>query len=268
MTFDQHPTATGAAGAPDTSGAAGVQSVQRALTVLEVVEAAHGACSISEMATATGLPLPTIHRLVQTLAARGYLRRLPDRRYCLGSRLVPLGAGANALLGERAGPVLRGLADQLGESVNLAVLAGSLAEYVAQAPGSHSMRTFTEVGRRVSLYCTGVGKALLAMLPPDRTRTILETSPLTPRTPATITDIDELLSELSLIRSRGHALDEGEMEIGVRCVAVPVPAVPLMAGSPMAVSVSGPTVRMTDELVERTLPALARTASELADVLV
>ncbi len=250
-----------------TTGVTGVQSVQRALDVLEAVEAARGTCSISAIASATGLPLPTIHRLVQTLTIRGYLRQLPDRRYCLGSRLVPLGAGANALLGERAAPVLRGLADELGESVNLAVLAGDLAEYLAQAPGSHSMRTFTEVGRRVALYCTGVGKALLSTLPPDRRRALLLRSPLTARTPSTITDMDMLLHELELVRSRGHALDEGEMEIGVRCVAVPVPPASSTAASPMAVSVSGPTVRMTDDLVGRAVPALVRAADELTAAL-
>jgi IclR family acetate operon transcriptional repressor len=243
-----------------------VQSVERSLDVLETVERAGGTCSISLIAAATGLPLPTVHRLVQTLAGRGYLRQLPDRRYCLGSRLVPLGAGANALLGERAAPVLRELADQLGESANLAVLAGGLAEYVAQAPGSHSMRTFTEVGRRVALHCTGVGKALLSVLADADVRALLGGSALTAQTPSTITDVDGLLRELALVRAHGHAVDEGEMEIGVRCVAVPVPA-PRPAVSPMAVSVSGPTVRMSGELVERAVPALVRASSRLAAAL-
>ncbi|KJE21222.1 transcriptional regulator, IclR family [Frankia torreyi] len=243
---------------------AGVQSVQRALDILEVVEAAGGGCSISAMAAATGLPLPTIHRLVQTLTTRGYLRRLPDRRYCLGSRLVPLGAGANALLGERAAPILRELADGLGESANLAVLAGERAEYVAQAPGVYSMRTFTEVGRRVPLHCTGVGKALLSTLGDDEARAILRHSTLSTHTATTIVEVDALLDELAGIRARGYALDEGEMEVGVRCVAMPV-SVPGM--SPMALSVSGPAVRMNDDLAGRAAPALSRACAALAAAL-
>ena len=94
-------------------------------------------------------------------ADRGYLRHTSDRRYSLGSRLIPLGADAHALLGERALPALRGLAELTGETANLAVLTQGRAEYVAQAPGRHTMRTFTEVGNRVELHCTGVGKALL-----------------------------------------------------------------------------------------------------------
>ena len=140
----------------------GVQSVHRALDVLEALAAAGGTASLGDLAAACGLPAPTLHRIAGTLADRGYLRHAPDRRYSLGSRLVPLGADAHALLGERALPVLRGLAELTGESANLAVLTQGRAEYVAQAPGRHTMRTFTEVGNRVELHCTGVGKALLA----------------------------------------------------------------------------------------------------------
>src|SRR5580692_5255748 len=89
----------------------GVQSVHRALDVLEALAAAGGTASLGDLAAACGLPAPTLHRLAGTLAGRGYLRQLPDRRYSLGSRLVPLGADAHALLGARALPTLRALAD-------------------------------------------------------------------------------------------------------------------------------------------------------------
>jgi IclR family acetate operon transcriptional repressor len=145
---------------------AGVQSVHRALDVLEALAAAGGTASLGELAATCGLPAPTLHRIAGTLADRGYLRHTVDRRYSLGSRLVPLGADAHALLGERALPVLRRLAELTGETANLAVLSQGRAEYVAQAPGRHTMRTFTEVGNRVELHCTGVGKALLAAAGP------------------------------------------------------------------------------------------------------
>src|SRR5277367_3640986 len=201
----------------------GVQSVHRALDVLEALAATGGTASLGELAAACGLPAPTLHRLAGTLADRGYLRQLPDRRYSLGSRLVPLGADAHALLGERALPVLRGLAELTGESANLAVLTQGRAEYVAQAPGRHTMRTFTEVGNRVELHCTGVGKALLAAVDPAAAGQLVAAAPLTAQTPATITDSAALRAEIALIRDRGHALDEGEMEVGVRCVAVGLP---------------------------------------------
>jgi IclR family acetate operon transcriptional repressor len=236
----------------------GVQSVRRALDVLEALAAAGGTASLGELAAACGLPAPTLHRIAGTLADRGYLRHTSDRRYSLGSRLVPLGAEAHALLGERALPVLRGLAELTGESANLAVLTQGRAEYVAQAPGRHTMRTFTEVGNRVELHCTGVGKALLAAADPAAAGRLIAAAPLTAQTPATITDTAALRAEIALIRDRGHALDEGEMEVGVRCVAVGLPGT-----TPMAVSVSGPAVRMTDALVTVAVAALHTAAAEL-----
>jgi IclR family transcriptional regulator, acetate operon repressor len=242
----------------DSTAPGGVQSLHRALDVLEALAAAGGTASLGDLAAACRLPAPTLHRLAGTLADRGYLRHTSDRRYSLGSRLVPLGAAAHALLGERALPVLRELADRTGESANLAVLTAGGAEYVAQAPGRHTMRTFTEVGNRVELHCTGVGKALLAAVDPDLAGRLIGAAPLTARTTATITDPAALGTEIALIRDRGYALDEGEMETGVRCVAVGLPGAP-----PMAVSVSGPAVRMTDDLVAAAAAALHAAAAQL-----
>ena len=236
----------------------GVQSVHRALDVLEALAAAGGSASLGDLAAACGLPAPTLHRLAGTLADRGYLRRLPDRRYSLGSRLVPLGADAHALLGERALPVLRGLAELTGESANLAVLTQGCAEYVAQAPGRHTMRTFTEVGNRVALHCTGVGKALLAAVPPAQASRLIGAAPLAALTAGTITGPAALHAEIALTRSRGYALDEGEMETGVRCVAVGLPGT-----APMAISVSGPAARMTDDLIAAAVSALRTAADQL-----
>jgi IclR family acetate operon transcriptional repressor len=238
----------------------GVQSVHRALDVLEALAAAGGTASLTDLAAACGLPVPTLHRLANTLAGRGYLRQGPGRRYSLGSRLVPLGTDAHALLGERALPVLRGLAELTGESANLAVLTQGRAEYVAQAPGRHTMRTFTEVGNRVALHCTGVGKALLAAIAPAHAARLLGAGPLEARTAATLTDPVAVRAELELIRERGYALDEGEMEIGVRCVAVGMPGT-----APMAVSVSGPAARMTDDRITPVVAALREATARLRD---
>jgi IclR family acetate operon transcriptional repressor len=242
----------------DGRASGGVQSLHRALDVLEAFATAGGTASLTDVAAACGLPAPTVHRLAATLAGRGYLRQLPDRRYCLGSRLVPIGAQANAQLGERALPVLRGLAELTGESANLAVLTQDRAEYVSRAFGTHTMRIFTEVGNRVALYCTGVGKAILAVLPPERAALLVATAPLVAHTPTTITDPAALHAEIVAIRERGYALDEGEMEVGVRCVAVGMPGT-----VPMAVSVSGPAARMTDDVVATAVSALRAASADL-----
>ena len=240
----------------------GVHSVERTLDVLEALEEQGGSMGVSELSSRTGLPAATIHRLAQTLVTRGYLRQLPDRRYFLGSRLAALGASAGVMMGSRAQPLLRELARQLQETVNLATMTSDGAEYIGQSAGSHSVRMFTEVGRRVPLHSTGVGKALLSLLPDHEAQRLLRPDDMVRFTSTTITTPYEMLGELAAIRERGFAMDEGEMEQGVRCIAMP-----FVADTYMAVSVSGPAARMTDELVERARLALDTARPQLIEVL-
>lgn len=237
----------------------GVQSVERALDLLEALGNAGRSMSVSELADTVGLPAGTIHRLLRTLVDRGYAHQLPDRRYTIGGRLARMGANANAILGLRAQPVLRELALELGETANLAVLSMDAAEYISQVAGTHSMRMFTEVGHRVPLHSTGVGKALLSRLPDETVLKLLGRAGMPRFTPTTIVDPERMLAELALIRDRGFAVDDSEMELGVRCVAVP-----FFAGVPFAVSISGPTLRMTDELLERAATSLALAGDRLS----
>lgn len=235
-----------------------VQSVDRALELIDSLEHAGGALSVRELSVRTALPVGTVHRLLQTLVARGYLGQLPDRRYCLGSRLAVLGASAGVFTGARAQPVLRQLAHALRETTNLAVLSSGSAEYIAQVAGTHSMRMFTEVGHRVPLHSTGVGKALLSTLADDEVARLLRRTGMPAYTPATITSPDRMLAEVANVRARGYAIDEGETEVGVRCVAVP-----FRAGPSLAISVSGPEQRMTDEIIARAAVALRQASVQL-----
>ncbi len=256
MSTQVGPVPDAAPGTP----ASGVQSLHRALDVLEVVADGGRSRSIAEIAATAGLPAPTTHRLLRTLVERGYVRQLPDRRYALGFRLVPLGATAQLQVGADAETVLADLVAELGETANLAVLAGHQAEYVAQAPSRYAMRMFTEVGRRVDLHSTGVGKALLAQLDDTAVAAVVRRAGLERRTPHTVATEAELTAALDDVRRSGHALDEQEQELGVRCVAVPVGTPPAW----MAVSVSGPVTRMTDEVVARAVPLLHAAADRLA----
>jgi IclR family acetate operon transcriptional repressor len=238
----------------------GVQSLERAFLLLELMAEAGGEVALSRLAVDSGLPLSTIHRLVRTLVARGYVRQLPSRRYVLGPRLIHLGESSSRTLGTWARPHLNALVDAFGETANLAMLDGDRVVYVAQVPSRHSMRMFTEVGRRVHLHCTGVGKALLSQLPEDTARELLVRGGMPRRTPLTVTDPDELLAQLPRIAEQGYALDDGEQETGVRCVAVPVPGGPLMT----AISISGPEGRVAMENVPQVVHLLQTSAAALA----
>jgi IclR family transcriptional regulator, acetate operon repressor len=245
---------------PVAPGGGGVQAVERAFDLLEAMADAGGVAGLSELAASSGLPLPTIHRLLRTLADRGYVRQQPSRRYALGPRLVRLGDSSGRLVGAAAEPHLAHLVNALGETANLAMFDGGQVVYVVQAPGRHAMRMFTEVGRRVSPHCTAVGKAILAQLPPATVHDVLRRTEFVAHTDNTITDVAAYLRELEQVRERGYALDEGEQEVGVRCVAVAVEGGPAPAG----ISISGPTTRMTDELVRRAVPHLRATTEALS----
>jgi len=241
-----------------------VQSIERAFLLLEMMADAGGTLPLSQLANQSGLPLPTIHRLLRTLVDLGYIRQESSRQYTLGPRLIRLGDASSRMLSVWARPYLARLVDELGESTNLAMLDGDEIVYVAQAQSRHSMRMFTEVGRRVEPHCTAVGKAIMANMPIDEVREILKRSGMQRHTDTTITDPDEFVAQLAWSAEHGYAVDEGEQETGVRCVAVAVPDVPTR----LAISVSGPAGRMTDQLIERTVPLLTDVGKSLSADLV
>lgn len=245
------------------SGHGGVQSLQRAFELLERLADTGGEASLSELAALSGLPMPTIHRLIRTLVSLGYVRQNSDRRYALGARLIRLGENASLQFGTWARPLLAELVDEIGETANLAVLERDEVVYVAQVPSRHSMRMFTEVGRRLLPHGTGVGKAILAHLPTDEVRALLNRTGMPAYTEHTHVDVDTFLEHLAEIAEQGYALDESEQELGVRCLAVPIIGAP----TPTAVSVSGPEGRLTKDTVTRIAPVVLRIAGALSEQL-
>ncbi|MFI9077248.1 MULTISPECIES: IclR family transcriptional regulator [Streptomyces] len=238
----------------------GVQSLERAFDLLERMADAGGEVGLSELSSSSGLPLPTIHRLMRTLVACGYVRQQPNRRYALGPRLIRLGESASRLLGTWARPFLARLVEETGETANMALLDGDEIVYVAQVPSRHAVRMFTEVGRRVLPHSTGVGKALLAHHSPEEVRALLGRTGMPAATEKTITDPDRFLDALADVRRLGYAVDDNEQEIGVRCLAVPVPNSPTSA----AISISGPTGRVSEAATDKIVPVLQDVAAQLS----
>ena len=238
----------------------GVQSIERAFNLLETLARNNGVMGLSQLAAESGLPLPTIHRLVRTLVDLGYMRQEPSRQYALGPRLLLLTDSSSTMMSAVARPHLSSLVDALGETANLAMLDGDQIVYVAQVPSRHSMRMFTEVGRRVLPHCTAVGKAVLADMPEDKVVALLQRTGMPQHTEHTITDPGAFLKSLTWTTEHGYAIDDGEQELGVRCVAVAVPGLVTR----LALSVSGPATRMTEETVQRAAPLLAEAASALS----
>ncbi len=241
----------------------GVQSVERALELLEALAEPGEAKGVSELARATGLPVATIHRLLSTMVARGYVRQnTTSHKYTLGSHLIRLGEAAARDFAQYARPYLAELMEASGETANLAMFEDGQVAYVAQvASRHHRVRMFTEVGRRVHPHTSGVGKVVLAFRPRAEVEALLARTGLPRRTPRTITDPARFLAELDKVAGQGYAIDSGEEEVGVRCLAVPVFGV---GGSVAAMSVSAPEGRLQDRDVERVLPEMLRISAALS----
>jgi IclR family acetate operon transcriptional repressor len=238
----------------------GVQTISRAFELLDLIANQGASVTISDLSIRSGLPMPTVHRLLKALVSLGHVRQTPSRRYALGPRLIRLGEMARQNLGTTAMPFLTELVNITEETANFAIREGDLVVYVAQVPSRHSMRMFTEIGRRVLPHCTGVGKALLAQLPNSSVEEIVQRNGMPAMTAKTITDVNDLMEDLDRIRQRGWAEDNGEQEIGVRCIAAPI----LGTGIQSAISVSGPEARLTPEVTDRAGPRLLRIADDLA----
>jgi IclR family acetate operon transcriptional repressor len=239
-----------------------VQSVERALTLLESLADLGHEAGVSDLRTATGLPFGTIHRLLGTLVMHGYARQNPGtHKYTLGPRLLRLGDAAGRHFAVWARPFLTELMELSGESANLVMLEGDHAVYVAQVPSrTHHVRMFTEVGRRVLPHSTAVGKVLLAFRPRPVAEALLERTGLPPRTERTIVDPDRFLAELDVVARQGYAIDDGEEELGVRCVAAPVFGV---GDSVAAISISAPEGRLPRERYERLVPEMLRVSAAM-----
>lgn len=243
--------------------APGVQSVVRAFRVLEALADHDSEMAIADVAAQLQLAPSTVHRLLATLSSLGYARHTADRRYTLGPSLIVLGDRATPQVAVVAGPVLEELERATEETVNLAVLDGDLVTYVAQRASRHQMRMFTEVGHRVLPHASGVGKAILGTLPQQRVTDMLRRTGMPRFTDSTITTETALLADLRESRRRGFTIDDGEQEVGVRCIAVAVPG----ATVPTAVSISGPAVRISDASLPDAVAALSAAARYLGELL-
>jgi IclR family transcriptional regulator, acetate operon repressor len=245
----------------------GVQSVERALKLLEALADPGEPRGISELGRATGLPVATIHRLLATMTARGYVRQdTATHKYTLGSHLIRLGEAATRHFARLSHPYLAELMEASGETANLAVFEDGQVAYVAQVPSRHHrVRMFTEVGRRVLPHTSGVGKVVLAFRPRAEVEALLARTGLPRRTPRTITEPKRFLAELDTVARQGYAIDSGEEEVGVRCLAVPVFGV---GDSVAAISVSAPEGRLEAKDIERILPEMLRISAALSSAFI
>lgn len=202
-----------------------VQSVDRALQILCAFDVNEHELSIQQLSTMLGLPKSTTHRLLASLAYRGFIEQVPStKNYRLGLKLRELGAlvGAARTIDSEAGPILRRLIEQCGETVSISILDGIETVIVEKIECSQSMRVTSQIGRRNPIHCSGSGKVLLACQPMKVIKEILEKAPMTRYTANTITDPKKLIENLMGVRQFGFVVDDGEISDDQMCIAAPV----------------------------------------------
>jgi IclR family transcriptional regulator, pca regulon regulatory protein len=246
------------------------QSLERGLAILSAFTPDRPALGISELARKLGLTRSTTHRYVATLATLGYLYQDDaTRKYRLGPRVIDLGFSVlgSMELREIAAPHLRRLTDITGHTSNLAIRDDTdviLIDRVRGRPGRyHHLESSLHAGSRLPSYCSATGKALLAFLPrPDLDR-LLDRIDLVQRGPRTLTDKAALLAELEQVRRTGVAVNDEELDSGLRSIAAPVRARSGEVVAAVNVSIPWSPVAMRDLAVQLG-PALQATARQIA----
>lgn len=201
------------------------RSLERGLAIVEAMAQAGGPVSLADMSRRLSLHRSTAHHLMQTLVALGYLRQDDgSRSYELTRKLHRL-AGRQwspAQLGEIAQPFLESLTRATGEGSSVACWVNGVVTIAAKRETDGPVRVVQDVGAERPVYCTAVGKALAAWLPPAEVQAALAGVTMQAHTPKTITSLDALEAELRRVRNAGYAIDDEEQHEGLRCIAMPV----------------------------------------------
>lgn len=227
-----------------------IQVADKLFLVMETL-ASDGTLGLQELSTKLKLNKSTTHRILNSLIYMGYVKQdITTSKYRLSFKIWEV---ANQLLTqydvvEILRPYIKNLVNTIEETVHLVRLEGEHAVYIDKVESySNVIRMASNVGKSIPLYCSGVGKALLACMDDSEIETIWNASEIVQQTEHTITDFSDFMVEIELIRSLGYALDNEENEKGVRCIAV---ALTGQNETPLyAFSISAPIDRMSDERI-------------------
>jgi IclR family pca regulon transcriptional regulator len=246
-----------------------VEALAKGLRILSLFDEQHPSWRVSDLATVTGLPMPTVYRVVMTLASEGYLDHLPTGDYRPGVRTLTLGTAALRSLDfvSIATPKLRDLGQRTGETVNLAVLNGDRVLYLVRLRNSDLVTANIQVGSTLPAVHTSIGKLLLAHLSEaDLEARITDASFAANSGPNAKLSLAELRAELGPIRDQGWAIQDEELAHGLRSVAGPVtgPDGRVLAGVNLAVQARDWS---TQRIIRELKPAVLATCAEISGLL-
>ncbi|MEC2078164.1 IclR family transcriptional regulator [Metabacillus fastidiosus] len=225
-----------------------VKSVDRALKIITMVSTRKEGMGVTELAAFLDLNKSTIFRLLATLAEHGFIEQDPEtKKYRLGYKYLELSSMLleSIDLRTQAKPFLKELESHTNEVIHLVVYDQGEVVYIEKLEGNETLRTHSQVGRRAPIHCTSVGKVILAYLPDEEILNIIEKHGLPKHTEQTISDKEAFLEELNRIKEQGYGTEFEENEPGITCIAAPI--FDNSKKITAAISISGPSIRMTDE---------------------
>ncbi len=243
-----------------------IQSVSRCFSIVDAISRAGEELGAQQLSSSLGLHISTTFRFLQTLVQSGVIERNSrNGKYRLGMKLLDWGMQVLRQMDLRrdAQPFLRELADSSQQTIHMAVYDRGAAIYIEKIDGLSPLRGFSELGKAAPLHCTGVGKVLMAALPPEELAQLMKIYKLTRYTPNTLTNIQSLHKELERIRTQGYTIDEEEHEPGVRCVAAPVRDHTNQVVA--SISLAGRTTDVTSSRLPRLIQEIKRTASKIGE---
>ncbi|PMS17595.1 IclR family transcriptional regulator [Trinickia dabaoshanensis] len=240
-------------------------SLERGLAVLQAFSQERRVLTTSQISQRTGIPRAAVRRCLYTLAKLGFVAEEDNRLFSLRPRVLKLGHAylATTPLAHAAQPVLRHLSATLNESSSVAILDGDEILYIARASTSRIMSIDLHIGSRLPAYCTSMGRVLLGQLSAEALDAYLDRTKLIQYTPRTIVSREGLRDTIASVRTNGYALNDQELEIGLRSIAVPIHGAEGRVIAALNVGVQA--ARMSPaEMESRILPALRESAGELA----
>ena len=241
-----------------------LSSVANALRLTKAFSEQEYEMGISALAARLGLAKSTVHRLATTLVEYDMLEQNRETgKYRLGLAFFELGTLVRRKMdtATEAQGEIHALADSSGETVQLAILDHLTVLYIRIRESRQAVRLSSGLGSRAPAHCTGVGKALLAFQPAEIVQQVIDAG-LKRHTVNTITEPDALRAELASIRARGYAIDDEEIEVGLRCVAAPIRD---HSGQVVAaISVAAPVQRMSKKTVQTTIPSVVAAAENIS----
>lgn len=240
----------------------------KVMKVLDLFDEKGKELTATEIHEILDLNKSTTFRILNILEERGYLERNPlTLKYRLGFKLYYLGSlvEGRAEIRNLAHPFLEELKEKCDETVHLVVLDHGEALYLDKLEGEKAIRVVSRVGWRLPAHCSGVGKALLASLEEDLVNDIIKEKGLKRFTNNTITDLETLKIELARIRKQVYAIDNEEIEVGLKCIAAPVKDGEDRVVA--AISISGPKERFNGIEMKRLIPLIKSTSEQISSVL-